>query len=119
MAAEKWAALRGYPELPFHGMHIDSILCYMAYYLPLREVVLADPIRVYHIDHLHGWTPEVAQTEAFSQRLREQGIPWISHEKLNKIATKMTKERTPAVFNDENWGLADENLAETVLDSSP
>jgi hypothetical protein len=118
MGKDRWSGLRGYPELTLHGMHIDSILCYMAHYLPLREMIFRDPMRIYHIDHLHSWTPEAGRTEAFYRRLRQRGIPWMSHEELNEFAISLMEGRRPIVFNDENWGLSGENLRETVFGPS-
>ena len=115
MAKEAWQALRGYPELPLHGMHIDSLICYMAYYLPLREVVLPDPMRIYHIEHESGWTPEAAWTESFDERLRDQGVSRLSHERLDEMALQMEEAGRPLARNEEAWGLALEDLPQIVI----
>jgi hypothetical protein len=52
-------------------MHIDALFCYAAHHAGIGEVVLREPMRIYHTEHLSaaGWTPEgekerVARIEA-------------------------------------------------------
>jgi len=60
LSRDDWFALRGYPEFPIWPMHLDSLLCYAAHHAGIKEVVLREPMRIFHIEHRSGagWTPE-------------------------------------------------------------
>lgn len=115
MSRQDWFDLRGYPELPVHAMHLDSLLCYMAFYAGLQENVLDDPLRIYHIEHAFGWTPESNRDGAYDQELIERGIPRIFDEELNHYAIQMKRLQSPLLQNSEAWGFAGENLVEHAL----
>jgi hypothetical protein len=112
LAREQWAALRGYPELETFSFHLDSVLCHAAHHGGGREKVLPSPMRIYHIEHAagSGWTPE--GQNKLDRRLDAAGIPQLSHDQFDEWALKMRCESKPIIFNDENWGLANENLHE-------
>ncbi len=114
MARKHWEELRGYPELAVHAMHLDSLLCYMAHYLPLDEVVLPDPMRIYHIEHEHGWTPEAARA-GYDDRLGELGILRVSDELFNDYAIQMKRAKRPLLQNAEDWGMRDQTLPEIAI----
>ncbi len=63
LSRRAWFAMRAYPEMPIWPMHVDSLICYAAHHAGLREVVLEDPMRIFHIQHLAGagTTPEGEQ----------------------------------------------------------
>jgi hypothetical protein len=113
MAKEDWFRLRGAPELKMYSLHIDSLLCYMAYFASIKEVALKYPI--YHIEHTGGWTPEVEKDRSLYHRLEKARIPRLTDRQLGGWVSKMHREGKPMVFNDENWGLGDEDLKETVI----
>jgi hypothetical protein len=48
---ESWEKIQGYPELNNLGAFTDWLLCYMLYLSGLKEAMLQDTMRVYHIDH--------------------------------------------------------------------
>lgn len=112
MAREHWFDLRGYPEFDTFSFNLDALLCYMAHHARVREEILADPMRIYHIEHGlgSGWTPE-GQAKLF-ERLRANGIPWITYEDILCWNAEMHKLGAPLQFNPENWGLADLDLRE-------
>lgn len=114
MSRQNWFALRGYPELPVHAMHLDSLLCYMAFYDGLQEEVFPNPMRIYHIEHESGWTPESNRDRAYDRRLEERGIPRILDEELNHYALQMKRLKRPLLLNPPKWGFADETLVEYV-----
>src|SRR5581483_7026871 len=60
LSRRDWFRIRAYPELPVWPMHIDSLFCYAAYHAGIREVILRDPMRIFHIEHgsAQGATPE-------------------------------------------------------------
>jgi hypothetical protein len=113
MAREDWFRLRGAPELAIFSLHIDSLLCFMTYFADIKEVALKYPI--YHIEHTDGWTPEVEKDRSLYNRLEKAQIPRLTDSQLGEWISKMHRERKPIVFNDENWGLADEDLRETFI----
>jgi len=113
LSRENWWALRGYPELEIFSFHLDSILLHMAHQLGLREKILDGKMRLYHIEHLEGWTPN-AERQMY-HRLQRQGIPILTYAKFESLAIGMNKKRTPLILNDENWGLRSERLHEFVV----
>ena len=48
---EYWEKINGYPELNNLGAFTDWLLCYMLYLSGLKEKMLPDTMRVYHMDH--------------------------------------------------------------------
>ncbi len=114
MARSHWIDLRGYPEFDMYSFNIDSVLCYAAHHAGVREEVLKDPLRIYHIEHGtgSGWTPE-GQARLFD-RLRANGIPWLEYQDLVNWAEQMRRFDSPMIFNRENWGLAELEPTEIV-----
>lgn len=113
MARPDWERVRGYPELDMFSFHLDSLLCYAAHHAGIREKVLFDPMRIYHIEHGtgSGWTPE--GEGRLNQRLEKAGIPQLDPRQLDDWAVEMRRERKTMVFNGEDWGLAACALPET------
>ena len=117
LSAEHWNIVRGYPELEVFSMHLDSVLCYAAQHSGAREAVLRDPMRIYHIEHGtgSGWTPE-GEAKLY-KRIDSAGIPRLTGEALFEYGVEMRRTGSPKIFNQENWGLVDEDLPETVIRS--
>ena len=113
MAKKKWRELRGYPELEMYHIHIDSILCHMAYQYGLKEKVLNNSMRLYHIEHLGVWNAEKAKK--IYQHLKDIDVPFFDFEKFQSRVSQMHKERSPKISNNENWGLGYEMLHETSI----
>ena len=113
MAREDWFRLRGAPELEMFSLHLDSLLCYVAYFAGIREVALKYPI--YHIEHTDGWTPEIEKNRSLYNRLEKARIPRLTDRQLGDWVSKMYRDGKPMIFNDENWGLADKDLKETII----
>jgi hypothetical protein len=115
MAREHWFDLRAYPEFDLFSMNLDSVLCFSAHHGGARELVLADPMRIYHIEHGSGsgWTPE-GEGKLF-ERISSQGLSILSNEQVLRWAAEMRRLQSPMIFNRENWGMAREELKETVL----
>jgi hypothetical protein len=114
LAREKWFDLRGYPEWDIFSMNIDSVFCFTAHYGGAHEEVLADPMRIYHIEHGSGsgWTPE-GQKSLFD-RISAKGIPILDNEDVLQWGAQMRRLNSPMIFSHENWGLADVSFDETV-----
>jgi hypothetical protein len=112
LAREHWFDLRGYAEFDLFSMNLDSALCHSAHHAGFREEVLQSPLRIYHIEHGSGWTPE-GQSQLFA-RLQARGIPWLDYQEFLVLAEQMRRFASPLIFNRENWGLADVELEETA-----
>ena len=97
MHRDRWIALRGYSELKgWH--HIDSLIVIMALFSGLRQIIFKEPLRIYHMDH---------------PRAEGGKKPWTQDVEI--AYQKLIKERKPIVFNNETWGLGNENLPETSI----
>ena len=48
---ERWHLLHGFPEIDIISVGCDAIVGYMAYLSGAREVILGEPMRIYHIEH--------------------------------------------------------------------
>lgn len=115
LAREHWLDLRAYPEFDVFSMNLDSVFCFMAHHGGAREEVLAEPMRIFHIEHGSGsgWTPE-GQQKLF-ERIWAKGLSFIDNEEVLRWAAQMRRLEAPMIFNRDNWGLAEFELKETVL----
>jgi hypothetical protein len=115
LARSDWFALRGYAEFPIWPMHIDALFCYAAFHAGVREEILRDPMRAYHIEHLSaaGWTPE--GEAARSARLAAKGLSEMQYSEFTKWVNQMRRFNAPIVFTLENWGLAGLELPEVSV----
>lgn len=113
MERRKWHELRGYPELEMLQLHLDSVICHMAYHYGLKEKILNSTMKIYHMEHSGGWNPEKAN-EVY-QRLKDRGMPFYDFKKYQSLVTQMQNEGRPIIFNNKNWGLGTEVLPETSL----
>ncbi len=116
LAREDWIDLRAYPELELFSMNIDALFCCAAHFGGVREEILEDPMRIYHIEHESGWTPD-GQKEMYD-RLEAKGVPWLEYTDVLRWARDMDRLKTPLIFNRADWGLAGEPLNETLPLSS-
>jgi hypothetical protein len=119
LARERWFELRAYAEFDFFSMNLDSLFCFAAHHGGARETVLAEPLRIYHIEHGKGsgWTPE-GQKKLFD-RVAALGIPMLENDTVLMMAQQMRRLGAPMIFNSENWGLADFDLPETTPAGAP
>ena len=117
MSRDDWFAVRGYPEWEIFSFHLDSVLLYIAHYAGIKEIILDDPIRMYHIEHSSGWTPETERTQILNKRLASLKVPQLSGEQLDAVVQLMHQLNKPLIFNDESWGMVAESLPETTIAS--
>ena len=71
MSRHYWHLLRGYREADIIAAHVDGLLSYASYAAGVREVVLNNPMRLYHIDH----------DDKFNDRIERTRLPlenWLS-----------------------------------------
>lgn len=114
MAREDWHEMRGYAELDLFSIHLDSLLCYAAHCAGVREEILREPMRIYHIEHSvgSGWTPEGQQELA--ARIARRGIHLLSFDDVLWIIGTMRSLHAPLIFNLDDWGLAKSELPESA-----
>jgi hypothetical protein len=112
MHRDNWAEVRAYAELDQFSMHIDSMLCYAAHHLGIREEMLSEPMRIYHIEHAagSGFTPE-GKGQMYD-RIAKAGIQCITFADLVAFVAQMRRTHAPMIFNLEDWGLAKMTLKE-------
>ncbi len=66
----------------------------------------------YHIEHQEGWTPEIHRDRTLDARLDKGQIDRLDNASLRRLLDRMRNEGKPLIFNDANWGLANDHLAE-------
>ena len=113
MSRDDWNLIRGAPELELFSLHLDSLVCFIAYYAGIEEVVIDAPI--YHIEHDSGWTPEAEKDRSLYKRLEDRKVPVMSIKELDNWIAHMHRKKAPLIHNSEDWGLARMNLKETVI----
>ncbi len=59
MSKDYWNLLRGYRETSVISGYMDGLLSYAAYAAGVKEVILEDPMRIYHIDHDGKFTDRI------------------------------------------------------------
>jgi hypothetical protein len=105
LARAEWERLRGYPELPLQSMHQDSILLKMAMVSGLRQLVLPDPMRTYHLEHGMGWG-------AVEDRPHLLDLPRLTDHDIARWLAQLDAAGCALTPNGEGWGCAAEPLAE-------
>lgn len=115
LSRTNWFALRGYAELPISPLHMDYLFCYSAYHAGLRESILSEPMRIYHVEHASGagWTPEGEPERA--ARVRRAGIAEMTHAYVARFVDLMRRYDGPILFNGTNWGMGDFHFTERTL----
>ncbi|MBI4187740.1 MAG: hypothetical protein HY529_00865 [Chloroflexi bacterium] len=116
MAREHWLALRGNAEFETFSLHLDGLMCAVAHYGGAKELVLEEPMPIYHIEHApgSGWAPGMG-AKLLDERLRAAGIQQLTHRDYLKYLRQIRWKHSSTVFNDENWGLGQESLKESVI----
>jgi len=95
MEKSRWFEIKGYPELKSHSF-IDGYGCILAASLGLRQILLPDPMRIYHQEHDRG----------------EHGTrPHTDYQRYLQDGEKMLRYGKPEILNDDNWGIGEEDLS--------
>ncbi len=81
MSRHYWHLLHGYRESDIHGSYADGLLSYASYAAGVREVVLNDPLCIYHIDHDNKFNELIRRAELpFENWLTIPFLPtWINN----------------------------------------
>ena len=104
MSQADWHKIKGYPELQLFSIFIDGLGVYAAQAVGIRQQVLNDPLRIYHIEHGLGWA--VDKTTVMER-------PSLDYESEYKpLCKKMLFTKKPLSINGDNWGYALENFIE-------
>jgi hypothetical protein len=113
LSRDDWFTLRGYPEFPIWPTHIDSLLCYSAHHAGMQEVVLREPLRMFHVQHKTTWTPDAEKDR--NAKAASKGIATIMNDDVVKWIDRMRRFNAPAIFAQSNWGLAGIELPEVEV----
>jgi|SRR3989344_2607935 len=97
MAKKHWLKLRGFPEKTTYS-YIDGYVCFGAYALGLKQIVLDQSFTIFHLDH--G---------------RPKDLPYSSLQEFTKHYHQVLNNERSPVFNHQNWGLNSYHLKETVI----
>lgn len=147
MSRENFHLLHGYREAEIASGSCDTILTYASYAAGVREVVLKEPLRVYHIDHDEKFVDRIKASDVpfvkwvslpfiprpISFRLISLyrkyvgettkdyvfgGVPSTYGEKCLKLCRDIVNGKHSYKLNENTWGLAGENLQETIISSA-
>lgn len=134
LSKENCFKLRGIPEeKEYHSAHFDTVFCYMMEAIGVKEEMLTEPMKIYHMDHESFWESNwILRVERLSilpafirfrlvrllylilqpkNGLDKKGIPYIEVKKrsgrrvLKKILTDIVHKKMPTAYNDTSWGL--------------
>ena len=96
-------------------MHIDALLCYAAHHAGVQEVILREPMRMFHIEHLTGagWTPE--GEEERRARIARKQVPAMEYEEFERWVDRMRRFSAPVIVTRDDWGLAREVLPNRLV----
>ena len=144
MSRHNYHLLRGYRESNITGSSADTLLSYAVYASGVREIPLKEPMRIYHIDHDSTYVDKLQTGDkpfiklvslpfiprSISFRLISlyrkyigetktsyyyKGVPALHGSKCFKIIRDILAGKCSYIFNDNTWGLAGENLPETLI----
>jgi hypothetical protein len=116
MSKEDWFKVRGYAELEYYSLHLDSVLEINAHYEGANEYCLEPPLAAYHIEHESGWKPETRGFEAFKEKFSQ--IKRMSNDELFYINRLHTARKSAFILNNEHWGMAEIDLPEVCIDQA-
>jgi len=143
MSRHYWHLLHGYREADIVAAHVDGILSYASYAAGVKEVILNEPIRIYHIDHDNKFNDRLKRGKPRFEELLSlpfirmhisnkmislyrkfvgdktkaevYGIPTISHSEYLSLCRDIVAGKRSYIFNDDTWGLAQESLGESII----
>ena len=145
LSRKYWHLLHGYREADIVAAHVDGLLSYASYAAGVKEVILNDPMRIYHIDHDDNFGDRLKRHRPRFEELLSLLLPFIPTRIRNKMTylyRKFVSDKTKAevygiptlssseylnlcreivagkrsyIFNDDTWGLAQESLEEFII----
>ncbi len=122
MSRTNWHLFRAYPELRKWSIYVDGLLLHMAYVSGLHQVILPEPMRIYHIEHDMSW----AVSDEAKQKLTTERYPTCRAVALSRLGLDYQKEYLvwcrqmieagkPITNNNEHWGYAQTEFKEYVI----
>ncbi len=122
MSRTNWHLFRAYPELRKWSIYVDGLLLHMAYVSGLHQVILPEPMRIYHIEHDMSW----AVSDEAKQKLTTERCPTCRAVALSRLGLDYQKEYLvwcrqmieagkPITNNNEHWGYAQTEFKEYVI----
>lgn len=101
---ESWFLLRGYPEIDTFGFHVDSLLCYLAYFNGLKEEILPSECCPFHIDHDSRWRdirPSCLEKILFYclPDILALRLGWLINRVLHKLFPETMKRKSMIMLN--------------------
>lgn len=147
MSKHYWHLLRGYRKAGIVSAHLDGILSYASYAAGVEEIVLKQPMEIYHIDHDNKWTDKIKTHQSSFEKwvsscrflprklkslilalyyklggreteLEVDGVAIPKNSEFVKICQEILSKKRSYIFNDENWGLGNEKLPESVINKA-
>lgn len=113
MSTADWHRLNGYPEFDMYSPHLDSLMLIISYYAGIRQEILREPMRLYHLEHGGAWIAENASK--LEQEKKTEKIPVLKLSQFEGWTSEMNAKGQPIIFNDNRWGFAYEDLKDTVV----
>lgn len=141
MSRRYWHLLRGCREVDMAAAYVDGLLSYASHAAGVKEVVLDNSLRLYHIDHDDNFNERLKERpplfqkwarsrfmprpigqklialyhDFFGHRNEIYGIPALSYSAYKKICREIVEGKRSYIINDETWGLGREELEENVI----
>ena len=146
MSRHYWHLLRGYPEIDIVAARVDALLSYMAYAAGIEELILNEPMCLYHIDHDNKFNeihqkskskleillslpliPNYISSKMLSAyhilapdrgKVKVLGVPTLSRYQYDRLRRDIVAGKRSYTFNKDTWGLGEEHLEEFVISAA-
>lgn len=103
MSKQDWNRLKGYKEASYISLHVDSLMVIQAAFSGLKEMIFEGPI--FHRQHERRFDAH--------NRLTQEQVK--VYHKYNDDVDKMSREKKPIIYNDDNWGFAKDEFNEVSV----
>jgi len=113
MSTADWLRLRGYPEFDMYSPHLDSLMLVISYYAGIRQEILREPMRLYHLEHGGAWVAE--HVNKLEEEKKSEAIPVLKLSQFEGWTSEMKSNGVPIIFNDGHWGFSTETLRDTKV----
>ncbi len=111
MHKDIWNNIKGYPELDFYSIHIDTMALLAADACGYKQVILPKDMCLYHAEHKNGW-----ETLTPLERLHFiHERPGVGLDIVIEAGKQMMREKTTYSINRPDWGFANEKFDEVVF----
>jgi len=113
MYKDDWKKVRGYAEFDMYSFHLDSLLEFSAHFGGVKEIVLPETMRCYHIEHGGGFKPETVNE--MHETWEKKKVPRLSYDEFVGWAKVMQMSDSGIVFNQQHWGYSDIDLPDETV----